>query len=118
MPALAPGRAGVQRGQHDQCQQCRGDQSADHDGCDRPLHFGAGPGGKRHRREAERGHQRVIATGRSRVTAPRAIASAFDDPLAINCLIEVGITSPLSTATPHSAMKPTAAETENGMRLG
>ena len=30
-------------------------------------------------------------------------------------LMEVAITSPFSTATPESAMKPTAAGTENGM---
>ena len=29
--------------------------------------------------------------------------------------MKVSITRPLSTATPDSAMKPTAAETENGM---
>ena len=57
----------------------------------------------------------VIATGLSRVTAPSMIASRADWPFSISCLMKVNITSPLSTATPDSAMKPTAAETENGM---
>ncbi len=57
----------------------------------------------------------VIATGRSRVMAPSRIASRFGRPSATSCLMKVSITRPFSTATPESAMNPTAAGTETGI---
>ncbi len=57
-----------------------------------------------------------MSTGRSRVTAPRTIASSSVHALAARSWsMKVSITSPFRTATPESAMNPTAAEIENGM---
>ena len=42
----------------------------------------------------------VITTGRSLASAPALAASARFTPSAINCWIDVTITSPLSTAIP------------------
>ena len=54
-------RPGVEDRQYEQGQQGRADDSADHDGGQRPLYFGARTGRDRHRHEAERcderGHQ-------------------------------------------------------------
>ena len=57
----------------------------------------------------------VIATGRNRVMAPSRMASRFGRPSATSCLMKVSMTRPLRTATPESAMNPTAAGTETGM---
>ena len=57
----------------------------------------------------------VIATGRSRSIAPRSTASSRPSPSPRSCLMWFSMTRPFSTATPESAMKPTAAEIEKGM---
>ena len=57
----------------------------------------------------------VMSTGRRRMTLPWTIASSTGSPASCFSRMKVTITSPLSTATPESAMKPTAAEIENGM---
>ncbi len=57
----------------------------------------------------------VMRTGRSRVRHPRRIAASRGSPSRRNWLMNETITSPLSTATPDKAMKPTAAEIEKGM---
>ena len=90
-------------------------RSADDDGRKRLLHLGAGARGQGHRHEAKRGDQRGHhdRAGTASARPPRS-------PLRAACLLaqladELSITSPLSTATPDSAIKPTAAEIENGM---
>ncbi len=57
----------------------------------------------------------VISTGRSRVSAPSVTASGTLAPCSRKVLIQEIMTRPLSTATPDSAMKPTAAEMDSGM---
>ena len=57
----------------------------------------------------------VIRTGRSRVSAPSRIASSRPTPPSLKLRMYEIITRPLSTATPESAMKPTAAEIDIGM---
>src|SRR6266568_1579289 len=57
----------------------------------------------------------VMITGRNRVRAPWLIAARAPTPSAISFRIWLSITNPFRTATPERAMKPTAAEIENGM---
>ena len=57
----------------------------------------------------------VISTGRRRVSAPSWMAASSGRPCSRNCRMKAIITSPLSTATPLSAMKPTAAEIDSGI---
>ena len=57
----------------------------------------------------------VISTVRKRSIAPRSTASRAVAPSSANCLKQLSITTPLSTAWPNSAMKPMAADTLNGM---
>ena len=57
----------------------------------------------------------VISTGRRRVRAPSTIASVNGRPSARSLRMKVTITRPFRTAMPDRAMKPTAAEMENGM---
>ncbi|MNT21136.1 hypothetical protein D3C72_1564640 [compost metagenome] len=57
----------------------------------------------------------VISTGRSRVSAPSRIAWSSPAPSSRSERMNDSITSPFSTATPHSAIKPTAAEIDSGM---
>src|SRR4051812_34565337 len=52
----------------------------------------------------------VISTGRSRRSAPPRTASRVDRPSARSPLIELTSTTPLSMATPNSAMNPTDAD--------
>ncbi len=47
----------------------------------------------------------VMRTGRSRVTEPRKIASSTGTPSCSSFLMKVNMTTPLSTATPLSAIK-------------
>ena len=56
----------------------------------------------------------VIATGRSRVRAPSRTASGIAVPYATSARMWFSSTKPFRTATPESAMNPTAAETEKG----
>ena len=56
----------------------------------------------------------VISTGRSRVRAPSRMATSSGLPCSRSWLMNVTSTKPFSTATPDNAMKPTAAEMENG----
>lgn len=56
----------------------------------------------------------VIKTGRNRVRAPSLMAISKE--CIFNCsLMVVTITKPLRTAIPESAIKPTAADIENGI---
>ena len=57
----------------------------------------------------------IMITGRKRVRAPSRMAAFVSEPASANLRICVSMTSPLSTATPESAMKPTAAEIEKGI---
>ena len=56
----------------------------------------------------------VIRIGRSRTIAASRAASWGSKPFCLRCSTALIQTRPLSTATPKSAMKPTAAEIENG----
>ena len=92
------------------------EQAADDDGGERLLHLGAGAGRERHRHETERGDQRGHDHGpEARQRAFAGSPSSGSAPSSISLRICVSITRPFSTATPDSAMKPTAAEIENGM---
>ena len=57
----------------------------------------------------------VISTVRRRAIEPLRTASATDIPLASYCWNTESITTPLRTAWPDNAMKPIAAETDNGI---
>src|SRR6266851_666036 len=57
----------------------------------------------------------VISTGLSRVSAPSRTASTRGSPSPRSFSMNVIMTSPLSTATPESAMKPMAALMESGI---
>ena len=57
----------------------------------------------------------VIATGRSRVRAPSRTASGIAVPSSTSARMWFSSTKPFRTATPESAMNPTAAETEKGI---
>lgn len=57
----------------------------------------------------------VISTGRSRVSAPSRTASATGSPSLRSRSMKAMMTSPLSTATPDSAIKPTPALMDNGI---
>ena len=59
----------------------------------------------------------VMSTGRRRKTLPSMTASSSSFPCFRKLLMKLIITRPLSTATPESAMKPTAAEMESGISL-
>ena len=59
----------------------------------------------------------VVNTGRSRVSAPFVIASSSVNFSFRNSRIKETITKPFKIAIPDSAMKPTAAEIENGIPL-
>src|SRR6056297_256227 len=54
----------------------------------------------------------VIRTGRRRRSAPTRTASSISRPRARSSLMYETITTPLSTATPNTAMKPTAPGTD------
>ena len=56
----------------------------------------------------------VIRTGRRRPSAPSRIASSRRSPCAHSLRMNAIITTPLSTATPESAMNPTPAEIDKG----
>ena len=56
----------------------------------------------------------VISTGRSRRNAPSRIASSSRSPSMRSLRMKAIITTPLSTATPDSAMNPTPAEIDSG----
>ncbi len=57
----------------------------------------------------------VISTGRSRNSEARRIASSVSTPSANSLRMYDTSTSPLSTAMPNKATKPTPAEIENGI---
>ena len=57
----------------------------------------------------------VIRTGRRRVSAPVLMASSSPMPSSRSVRINDSMTSPFNTATPDSAMKPTAAEMDIGI---
>ena len=57
----------------------------------------------------------VIRIGRSRTRQPVVIARSRAMPSCRSWLTNVTMTTPFSTATPDRAMKPIAAEIENGM---
>ncbi len=59
----------------------------------------------------------VINTGLSLVIAPLRMASSIPTPSSRSLFMNVIITSPFRTATPESAMNPTAAEIEKGISL-
>ena len=72
---FSPTISRIERWQHEQRQQSRRDQSADHHCRQRLLNFGAGPMAKRHRHEAERRykcrHRDGPEPGQGAVTARR-----------------------------------------------
>jgi tRNA pseudouridine65 synthase len=105
----------IQRRQHQQRQQRRRQDAADHHRRQRALHLGAGADVERHRHEAERATSAVISTGRRRRERALAIASSSRCPCSRRRRMKLIITTPLSTATPDSAMKPTPAEIDSGM---
>jgi hypothetical protein len=57
----------------------------------------------------------VMSTGRRRVNAPSRIAASSATPSSRSVRMYEIITNPLSTATPESAMNPTAADIDIGM---
>ncbi len=57
----------------------------------------------------------VISTGRRRVRAPVVTAASSGWPASRRVRMNDSITSPFSTATPDSAINPTAAEIDSGM---
>ncbi|MNV81722.1 hypothetical protein D3C71_1754020 [compost metagenome] len=57
----------------------------------------------------------VINTGRRRPNAPSRTATSSGLPISRRWRTKLIITSPLSTATPDNAMKPTPAEIDKGM---
>ena len=107
----------VDRRQHEQREQRRGDEAADDDRGERALHLGARARGQGHRHEAR-------ATPRAPSSAPAAAAdctraartsSSARSAAPRGRRICVTSTTPFSTATPKRAMNPTPAEIENGM---
>jgi hypothetical protein len=59
-----------------------------------------------------------MMTGRNRVRAPWLIAACEPTPWSTDLRIWLSITNPFRTATPDSAINPTAAEIENGHARG
>ena len=57
----------------------------------------------------------VINTGRSLVSAPCLMDSSMLSPRSRNCRMNDSITTPLRTAIPDNAMKPTPAEIDSGI---
>ncbi len=57
----------------------------------------------------------VISTGLNRCCAPSNTASFNGSPSRSSCRMNVSMTTPFKTATPDSAMKPTAAEIDSGI---
>jgi hypothetical protein len=79
------------------------------------LNLGAGAGRNRHRHKTKRSDSAVISTGRTRSSGPSKIAPRMSSPASNRRRMDAMRTSPLRTATPETAMKPMAAETENGI---